>query len=69
MDEFKNKSKDELNKFLHALNAYKQGCIDTFVLIQEQHIRTIDFYDKKINSCKKYIEALAGTIGGVINEK
>lgn len=56
MNEFKNKTKDQLERALVGLISYKQGIDDSFQIIKENHERTMKFYEEKIMLCKKEIE-------------
>lgn len=58
MNEFHNKTKEELKKLLDSLSSYKQGCDDSFKIIKETHERTSDFYGQKISLCKKELDKL-----------
>lgn len=44
----KNLSDDKLNQYRNILDAYLQGCSDTFEIIEDTHKKTTDFYNKKI---------------------
>src|SRR5712675_1326694 len=58
MNEFHNKTKEELKKLLDTLSSYKQGCDDSFKIIKETHERTSDFYEQKVSLCKKELDKL-----------
>lgn len=48
--------KKKLKELILALESYQIGCKDTFHLIEEQHHRTMDFYDKKIFLLEKELK-------------
>lgn len=56
MNEFKFVPKDKLENALTAIISYMHGCEDTFVLIKEQHERTMKLYKEKIMLCKEEIK-------------
>ena len=56
MSEFKNNTKQDLKCLIIGLNSYRQSCKDFFELIEEMYKNTINFYDEKIDSCKKEID-------------
>jgi hypothetical protein len=55
MNEFTGKDKEKLKLILLRLEAYQNGCHDTFNLIEEQNDRTMKFYNEKIHALKKEI--------------
>jgi hypothetical protein len=56
MNEFENKTKDQLERALVGLISYKQGIHDAFKIIEDNYENTMDFYEEKIRICKEEIK-------------
>jgi len=55
MREYDGVDKGKLEQLKSALLSYKQGCLDTFNIFKEQHDRTMDFYNKRIEELDRAI--------------
>lgn len=58
MSEFEGKSLSQLKTAMIGLVAYRQGCIDSFEIIKDNHNLTRDFYTKKIETLQEEIDKL-----------
>jgi hypothetical protein len=56
MNEFENKTKEQLERALVGLISYKQGVNDAFKIIRDNYENTMDFYEEKIRICEEEIQ-------------
>jgi hypothetical protein len=62
MNQFENISRNDLQKSLLGLVSYRQGCIDSFRIIQENHLKAIEVYNQKIQLYQDQIDKLYGKL-------